>query len=110
MTDSIEIINVLSARAANDNDGRPVTIPIFTVLLARHDLTLVDVLVYGGVVAYESEPAPGIDRLASVLGVHRRTLINSLRALRDCGLVERTRPGSRGVHVQYAARGPRTAA
>lgn len=86
-------------------------IPIFVCLLQRHDLTRTDVLVYGAVIAFESGPAIGVPALASVLGLHRETVTESICRLRNAGLVAPAHVRAhRGRRARYVALGPRSAA
>ena len=116
MSNTIEIARVLGkATVANDNDGRPAVIPVFVALLARHDLTRTDVLVYGAMVALHRAGAePHVRDIAELAGIttahycrHCRSIIAKLiRA----GLVERRYQGGQGVPSEYVLLGPDVAA
>lgn len=109
MTQSIEIINVLRAQPANDN-ARPAVIPVFTALLARHDLTRLDVFVYGALVAYEG--AGGIPRmrdLAPAIGLDTRRLRRVFKRLQERDLIERSGETSCRAWQRYELKGPRLA-
>lgn len=105
--ESIEIIKVFGMSPANDNAG-PAQIPVLTALLARHDLTLQDVLVYGAIASLDGVPMRA-GKLAALLRMHERTLSASLTKLCGVGLLERRQRGRRGSLPVYAAIGPRAA-
>jgi predicted transcriptional regulator len=96
------------ALPANENGGRPPVIPVFVCLLARHDLTRLDVFVYGALVAYEhAGQIPRMRELAPVIGLDTRRLRRLFKRLQERGLIERHGETSCKTTQRYELKGPR---
>ena len=96
------------SRPANDNAGQPAVIPMFTALLARHDLTRTDVLVYGALAAYEQAGhTPRMAEMTPVLGLCMRELSDRFARLQDRGLIIRRGRTSCRATQRYELLGPR---
>lgn len=101
-------VKLPEATPANDN-GRVVSVvPVFLCLRARHDLTLLDVFVYGALLMLDESGARlNRKQIASTLGLHERHLIARVAKLEAAGLVRRVLPGGRGRMQRYELLGPR---
>lgn len=87
----------------------PEVIPVFMELLARHDLTRRDVLLYGMIVAANDNAEPvRMSELEKALGVERNNMQKALKHLLRAGLIRRDRRAwpSDGRRTKYVPIGP----
>lgn len=92
---------------ANDNGRAIDVVPVFVELLRRHDLTRLDVLVYGMLVAYDcAGRAAPMRQMAPMLGLDPTRLSRVFKRLEDRGLIERSKVANRARTQVYVLRGP----
>lgn len=101
-------MRVQQQRPANDNGGQPCAWPIFDALMDRHDLTYLDLLLYGVLVVYLGRgESPSLKELAAVMRVRRTNDVRlRLRRLEDRGLLRSHYAGGQAVRVRYTVLGP----
>ena len=101
-------MRVQQHRPANDNGGQPCAWPIFDSLMDRHDLTLVDLLLYGVLVAYLGRGEnPSLKELAAAMRYRDTNTVRlRLRRLEDRGLLRSHYAGGPAVRVRYTLLGP----
>lgn len=108
--ESIEIAKVLGKQPANDNGGHPAVIPMVRALLLRHDLTRLDVFVYGALLAYErAGEIPRMKDLAPAIGLDARRLRRVFKRLQERDLIARHGETSCRTWQRYELKGPRLA-
>ena len=99
------IVSFLRRPPANDNGG-PAVIPVFTALLARHDLSWLDVIMYGLVAECSSRGvSPSRKQIGAMVGVRKPDAVRArLQKLEEAGLLRRVRRYGRSN--EYEILGP----